>query len=374
MLGSTLSSVLFFGIAGIMFLLIPERQLLSLSGPWFWLFALVVLVGAVIEQLRNIALSTTVTLLVPPDGRAKANGLVGAVQGIAFLVTSVFSGLSIGMLGMGGTIIIALGVSVVVLAHLLTISIAEPSVVRDADRAGFAELRAGIAAVHATAGLFALIIFTTFNNLASGVYMALMDPYGLTLFSVEMWGVVLGVTATGFLIGGGLVARFGLGANPVRTMLILVACTGVVGALFGLREWGWLYVVGIWIFMILMPAIEAAEQTVIQRVVPLATQGRVFGFAMTFEAAAAPVTAFLVAPLAEFWIIPFMRSPSGVQHWEWLLGTGQARGIALVFLVSGIVTIGLGLGALCTRSYQRISRAYAAAALADAETGAGSAD
>ena len=59
--------------------------------------------------------------------------------------------------------------------------------------------------------------------------MALMDPYGLTLFPVEVWGVVLGVTATGFIIGGGLVAKFGLGANPIRTMLILVACTGVVG-------------------------------------------------------------------------------------------------------------------------------------------------
>lgn len=365
MLGSTLSSVAFFGIAGIMFLLIPESQLLSLTGPWFWVFALVVLVGAVIEQLRNIALSTTVTLLVAPDDRAKANGLVGAVQGLAFLVTSVFSGLSVGMLGMGWTIIIALGASVAVLVHLMTISIAEPSVVRDEERAGLAEMRAGIAAVRATSGLFALILFTTFNNLAGGVFMALMDPYGLTLFSVEMWGVVLGITATGFLIGGGLVAKFGLGVNPIRTLLILVAITGVVGATFAVREWGWLFVVGIWIFMILMPAAEAAEQTVIQRVVPLKTQGRVFGFAMTFEAAAAPVTAFMIAPLAEFWIIPYMASPSGVQRWEWLLGTGEARGIALVFLVSGIVTIGLGLGALCTRSYRRLSHTYAAAVAAD---------
>ncbi len=49
--------------------------------------------------------------------------------------------------------------------------------------------------------------------------MALMDPYGLELFSVEAWGLVLGVTGLGFVVGGGLVARFGLGANPVRTLL-----------------------------------------------------------------------------------------------------------------------------------------------------------
>lgn len=365
MLGSTLSSLTFFGLAWLMFLLIPEPELLSLSGPWFWMFAVVVLVGAVIEQLRNIALSTTVSLLVPPDGRAKANGLVGAVQGLAFLVTSVLSGLSIGMLGMGGTIVVALGASGVVLVHLTTISIAEPTVAHEEDRKGFAQLRAGMAAVRATSGLFALIIFSTFNNLSGGVFMALMDPYGLTLFSVEMWGVVLGITGTGFLLGGGLVAKFGLGKNPIRTMLILVAGTGIVGATFALREWGWLYVLGLWLFMILMPAVEAAEQTVIQRVVPLKTQGRVFGIAMTFEAAAAPVTAFLIAPLAEFWIIPYMDSVPGVQRWQWLLGAGDARGIALVFLASGLVTIGLGLGALGTRSYRRLSHAYTEAVIAE---------
>ena len=361
MVGSTLFTVACFGLAAAMFMLVPEAELLSLTGIWFWLFALVVLIGAVVEQLRNIALSTTVTLLVPADRRANANGLVGTVQGLAFMITSVFSGLSIGMLGMGGTIIIALVACGGVLVHLLVLRIPEPKIVRAQDRENFAELRAGIAAVRATQGLFALILFTTFNNLTGGVFMALMDPYGLTIFPVEIWGVVLGVTATGFLIGGGLVAKFGLGKNPIRTMLILVACTGVLGATFTIREWWWLYAVGIWIFMMIIPAVEAAEQTVIQKVVPYKTQGRVFGFAMTFEAAAAPITAFMIAPLAEFWIIPYMASEPGKQSWGWLLGEGNARGIALVFLVSGIASIFLGLAALATRSYRRLSVAYATA-------------
>ena len=376
MVGSTLFTVVCFGLAGLMFLLVPEDALLSLTGIWFWLFALVVLIGAVIEQLRNIALSTTVTLLVPTDRRANANGLVGTVQGLAFMITSVFSGFAIGMLGMGGTIIIALVACGAVLVHLLVLRIPEPRIVRAQERESFAELRAGIAAVRATQGLFALILFTTFNNLTGGVFMALMDPYGLTIFPVEIWGVVLGVTATGFLIGGGLVAKFGLGKNPIRTMLILVACTGVLGATFTIREWWWLYAVGIWIFMMIIPAVEAAEQTVIQKVVPYATQGRVFGFAMTFEAAAAPITAFMIAPLAEFWIIPYMNSQPGRQFWGWLLGEGDARGIALVFLVSGIASIVLGLAALLTRSYRRLSVAYAtapeSAPLAASERGASS--
>ena len=100
--------------------------------------------------------------------------------------------------------------------------------------------------------------------------------------SVEVWGIVFGLAGTGFLVGGALVAKFGLGKNPVRTMLLLVIALGLVGGMVTIREWPWLFVGGIWVFMLMMPAIEAAEQTVIQRVVPFEKQGRVFRIAMTF--------------------------------------------------------------------------------------------
>lgn len=315
MVASGLGTLVCFSLAGVVYLALSEDALLDLGAPWFWIFAVIVLVGAVVEQLRNIALSTTVTLLVPAERRANANGLVGTVQGLAFLVTSVFSGLAIGFLGMGGTIIIAIGLIAAVLVHLLVLRIREPEIVASGEHMSLIDIRGSIAAVRAAHPLMWLIVFTAFNNLIGGVYMALMDPYGLTLFSVEMWGLVLGITSTGFIIGGALVAKFGLGRNPLRTMLLLVAATGLLGAVFTLREWWWLFAVGIWIFMALMPAVEAAEQTVIQRVVPYETQGRVFGFAMMFEAAASPITAFIIAPIAQFWIIPYAKTAAGRGTW-----------------------------------------------------------
>src|SRR5690606_24108525 len=104
---SSMVSTVAFVAAGVLYLWQPEERLLDITGPWFWLFAVVILFGGVIEQLRNIALSTTVTLLIEAERRDRANGLVGTVQGIAFLITSVFSGLAIGFLGMGWTLLIA---------------------------------------------------------------------------------------------------------------------------------------------------------------------------------------------------------------------------------------------------------------------------
>ena len=360
MVFSSLVTLGSFVIAGVLYLLQPESALLDLGGPWFWAFSGIILFGSVVEHMRNIALSTTVTLLVPEERHANANGLVGTVQGVAFIVTSVFSGLAIGLLGMGWTLLIAIALTLVALVHLLFLKVPEerpePA---EGERAPAIDFRGSIAAVRRAPGLFALILFSTLNNLIGGVYMALMDPYGLTIFTVEVWGIVLGVTATGFIIGGLVIAKFGLGKNPIRTMLLVVIGMGVLGALFTIREWWLLYALGIWAYMSIIPVVEASEQTVIQKVVPFQRQGRVFGFAAAVESAAAPVTAFLIAPIAQFWIIPYMESEQGQATWGWLLGDGDARGIALVFLFSGLVMVVLALLAFTTKSYRILSAEYA---------------
>lgn len=365
LVGSSLVTMAAFLAAGVLYAWVGPGAIVDMTGPWFWLFSGIVLFGSVVESMRNIALSTLVTLLIPADRRDRANGLVGTVQGIAFIVTSVFSGLAIGQLGMGWTLVIANVLTVATVVHLAFVRIAEAHPSSSGEPTPKVDVRGALAAIALVPGLFALIILTTFNNLVSGVFMALMDPYGLTLFSVEEWGLVFGFASTGFIAGGLVIARWGLGANPLRTMLWVLVAMGVLNATFTLREWPWLCIAGIWLFLLIVPAVEAAEQTVIQRVVPFTSQGRVFGFAQAFESAAAPVTAFLVAPLAEFWIIPLLESEEGARQWEWLVGTGDARGIALIFFFAGLIMVALALAAFGTRSYRLLSERYREEAAAD---------
>ncbi|WP_346730405.1 MFS transporter [Leucobacter rhizosphaerae] len=367
MLLSAWSSLIAFIIGCALFFTFPEATLLDIRGPLFWIFTLILLAGCVVEMLRNLALSTTVTLLVPPERHANANGLVGTVQGIAFIATSVFSGLSVGLLGMGATMVIATVFVAAPIVHLHLLRIPEPEIVHDPDRRAV-DFRGGMTAMLAVPGLFALVLFTMLNNLSGGVFMALLDPYGLNMFPVEIWGLVFGLASTGFIVGGIVVAKWGLGKNPIRTMLLLVGLLGLLGMVFTIREWPWLFIAGIWVFMALMPAVEAAEQTVIQRVVPFEKQGRVFGLAMTFEAAAAPITSLLIAPIAEFWVVPYMAGAEGEAQWGWLLGEGESRGIALIFLVSGFLMILLAVGASLTRSYRVLSRTWLAAASSAQQT------
>lgn len=359
MVFSSIFTLVFFALSALIYFYFEKAQLLDWTGPIFWMFVGTLLIGAVVENMRNIALSTTVTLLVPKEIHDKANGMVGTVQGVAFMVTSVFSGLSIGLLGMGWTLGIALVFTAIAALHLLFVKIPEKEILHDPElEAKKIDLKGSIAAIRTVPGLAWLIVFTTFNNLVGGVFMALMDPYGLTLFPVELWGIVLGVTSTGFIVGGIVIAKKGLGVNPIRTMLLINIGVAILGGLFTIREFWWLYAVGIFIFMCLMPVAEAAEQTIIQRVVPLKRQGRVFGLAQAIESGSAPITAFIVAPIAQFAIIPYMNSDAGKQTLGWLLGSGQARGIALLFLVASLIMLIVVLFAFKTRAYRQLSEYY----------------
>lgn len=372
---------------------------IGLNDPGLWLFAGLILLGSVVEHMRNIALSTTVTLLVPEGERDRANGLVGMVQGVAFMATSILSGVSIGFIGMGPTMWIALALTVVALIHLIPIRVPEQEILTAAEAQAAAaeaaendevgppgtgappvgagiptepepatkseeehkglDLRGSMKIIMSVPGLLALILFTSFNNLVGGVYTALMDPYGLEMFSPEVWGTVLGITSLGFIAGGALVAKTGLGRNPVRTLLLVNVAVAVLGMVFGLREWWWLYVGGISLFMLLMPAAEAAEQTILQRVVPYRQQGRVFGLAMAVEMAANPVSTLIVAILAEAYVIPWMASAGGQATFGWLLGEGTTRGMALMFLASGAIMLIIVLLAFLSRPYRQLTRYYA---------------
>lgn len=346
-------------LANLGFYLHSEAQLTDMTHYSFWVFAGFILAGSVVENMRNIALSTVVTLLVPEPVRDKANGMVGTVQGVGFMVTSVFSGLSIGLLGMQWTLLIATVLTCVALIHVLFVHIPEKKIFHDPEIANKRiDLAGSITAIRSVPGLVWLIAFTTFNNFIGGVFMALMDPYGLTLFSVEWWGVVLGLTSTGFIVGGAIIAKKGLGANPLRSLLIANIGVSSVGLVFALREWAWLYLVGIYAYMVLFPVIEAAEQTIIQKVVPHSRQGRVFGLAQAIESAAAPLSAFAIAPFAQFALIPYMKSDDGQRLFGWLLGQGEARGIALVFIGASLVTLAVVFVAFRTRAYRDLSAVY----------------
>ena len=168
--------------------------------------------------------------------------------------------------------------------------------------------------------------------------------YGLRGTALRRQGVgrvVLGVTSLRFIIGGGLVAKFGLGHGLSSRTLLLVNVIAVRGrgrdALpsprpLTIREAQW----RLWtrprhplVFMALTPAAGAAEQQPCcsRRSCRSGPAGRVFGFQQSVEMGSGPGVGLPHRPDRAVLADPYMRTDDGQDRWAWLLGRGDTRAL-----------------------------------------------
>ena len=367
---SALVSLALYASALALYLLTPEERFRDPTSIVLWVFVVLLMLGVIAGNIRMIAMTTIVTMLIPDGRRDRANGLVGTASGISFLVTSVISGLLVGASGMLAVLVLALVVLPASVVHLSLVSVPERKAAPAPDGRNKIDVRGTLALVRSIPGALALIIFSAFNNFLGGAFIALLDAYGLSLMSVQAWGLLWGVLSSGFIIGGLLVAKTGLSRNPVRIILLGNLVLWTVTCLFPLRSSIVLMAVGLYIYMLLVPYIEASEQTVLQKVIPYERQGRVFGFAQSVEQAASPLTAFLISPIAQFVFIPFMTTGAGATAIGDWFGTGLDRGIALVFITCGVLGLLMTAYALNSRFYRQLSERYISAPVS-AESSAG---
>ncbi|WP_374468953.1 MFS transporter [Phenylobacterium sp.] len=363
MLSSSVASFALYAVSLAVYLLAPPGALAEVAGVWLWLFIFVVMLAVIAGNIRSIALPTLVTILIPEDRRDRANGLVGMVTGVGFLTTSVISGFLVAWGGMGAVLGFALGLTALAFAHLAPVRVDEgrPATAQADAPAGpkRVDIAGTIRVVGAVPGLFALILFAAFNNFLGGVFMALMDAYGLSLMPVQAWGLLWGFISIAFILSGVVIARTGLGKNPLRTLMLVNLVSWGVCCVFTLQSSIPMLAAGCFVWMLLGPYAEAAEHTTLQKVVPLERQGRVFGFAQSVEQAASPLTAFLMGPLTQFVFIPLMTTGAGAEAIGDWFGRGPERGIALVFTLSGVLGVVATIAAWNSRYFRQLSRAYA---------------
>ena len=179
--------------------------------------------------------------------------------------------------------------------------------------------------------------------------------------------ISLGVLSAGFGLKGFLQSsEFIDGGVTGVSMLLANVAMWTAAALFTTQASIVLAAVGMFVWLCLIPVVEAAEQTILQKVVPPERQGRVFGFAQSIEQAATPITALLIGPIAELIFIPFMTTGAGVELIGGWFGVGKDRGLALVFTLAGAAGLLVTLLAMRSNAYRLLSTQYRSSSLTPA--------
>ena len=358
MLFSSSVTLVFFTAAALIYLAAPAGAFKAASSLWLWSFVSIILVGVIMSNIRTIALPITVTILVPEGMRDRANGVSGMIMGLSSSGAGIASGFALAYLGIFAIVVASALITIAALIHLAFVKVPEPEIAHSHENPKKLDVRGTMRMVAGIPGLFGLIFFTTFNNFLGGIFMALMDPYGLSLMSVQAWGALWGVLSLGFIAAGLYITRYGLGSRPLKTLFQVNIIMWAATLIFPLQPSILLMAAGILVWTLSVPFAEATEHTIVQKVVPLERQGRVIGFAQSIENAASPITAFLIGPLTQFVLIPFMTTGAGVELIGGWFGTGDGRGMALTFIIAAFIGLVVTIAAMYSRAYRILAAEY----------------
>jgi MFS transporter, DHA3 family, macrolide efflux protein len=193
--------------------------------------------------------------------------------------------------------------------------------------------------------MLALLIHAAATNLLLAMMSVLLTP--LVLRSVGdpgALGLVMAAGGLGMLLGGLAISLWG---GPTRLMAGLLGYTVVCGLgimISGISPALPLISLGFFVYMLFLGLSNGCYTILIQTKVPYHLHGRIFALNQMIAFSTMPLGFILAGPLAERTFEPLL-APGG-----WLaptvgalIGVGVGRGIGLLFIVIGLLTVAVTL-------------------------------
>lgn len=322
-----------------------------------WHIYIVVGVNALLNSIHGSAYSASITQLIPKQQLTRANGMVQAGQAVAQILAPVMAGVLIAVVGLKGIVLIDFSTFLFAVMTLLLIRIPRPEKTSEGETGSgslFREASYGLTYIAARRGLLALMIFFAIANLLLGAVSVLVTPLVLSFASAIVLGTVITIGGTGMLAGSLAMTAWGGPKRRINGMLGFMIVLGLSIILAGLRPSATLLSVAAFLFFFALPIINSSSQAILQSKVAPDVQGRVFAVSGMIAWSSLPLAYLLTGPLADKLFEPLLvvNGPlaGGIGT---LIGVGPGRGIGLLFIVMGCLTIVI---TVCGYLYPRLRR------------------
>jgi amino acid adenylation domain-containing protein len=287
------------------------------------------------------AYSSTITLMMSKGSYARANAMMFAVRSapVIFapgLAAAVLSITSIQVVLAADVVSCALGILAVLVVSMPRPSapgvVELPSLWQDC-LYGFRYMRQRPELARFEGMMFAICLFASIG-------FVLLIPMILARGGSELQlGIVQTIGAVGGVAGVVLLSALKPTPHKMLRMLIAMVVFSVVGRiLYGVGETFVLWAVALLAVHFCIPFIDGYAQSIWQEKVEPAAQGRVFGARQFIEDLTVPLAAVIAGPAVDHVLEPWMKDGhGGATLFGWLVGTGSGAGMALVFVVIGVL-------------------------------------
>lgn len=307
--------------------------------------------GAIFGTILQISFTSTVSSLVGKDRLNQANGLIGLVFGLIQLAGPLLGGIALDHFSL--EYILDANLLAYVIAILALAISAIPNVAsQHADQTRpsvLSDLKNGFSYLSSKPGLMGGLWMFTLIWFGVSVIQVLFVPMALGIGTKTDLGFIQTCAGFGLLIGGILMVTW---KGPQRLVYgIAIPCFGVSISFTLLPLSTHVNVIAFssFVAMAMIPLANASSQTLWQRKILPAYQGRVFALRSTIMKAAQPLAYICAGYLADSLFEPNMAvggawSEAVGEYW----GAGKGRGAALLMSLFGmtcflLVSIGFSI-------------------------------
>jgi MFS transporter, DHA3 family, macrolide efflux protein len=326
-----------------------------------WHIYVTAIVSSSASAFQNPAYTASISQLVPKTHYGRAAGLITAAEGAAQIIAPALAGVLIGFIGLHGIIAVdfatfLFGVSVLLVvrfpAYTKTTNSENERKTSIWQEAGY-----GWRYMLERRGLLALMLFFAFINLTLSLVNQLLTPMVLSFSSPEGLGLIVSASGVGLMLGSAAMAVWG---TPRRRILVIYGTgllQGFTMIMMGWRESIALLATARFMALVVSPLVNGSAQVLLQRKVPVDMQGRVFSATRMLARASIPLAYLLSGPLADGVFQPMMTQNGALaSSLGQIIGTSAGRGIALMYIVFGLVTLVGTLTAFLYKPMRNIER------------------
>jgi MFS transporter, DHA3 family, macrolide efflux protein len=310
-----------------------------------WHICLATAVSSSFTAFQWSAYNAATTLLVAKKNLGRAVGMIKFAQAIGQLTAPVLGGILLEIIQLSGIIILDLSSFVFSVIILLLVRFPRQEIIDKSQQNNKSSLfKEAVNSFHyltVRRGLMALVFFLAINNFSIGIVQVLAYPLILSFASPSQLGTVLSIGGVGMLLGSILMSGWGNGQQDyIKILLCFTLLNGFSLMLAGFSNSIILFGIAAFLFFLGSPLIGGSAQVIFQKKVPPKMQGKVFSLLGAFSNSCLPLAYLIAGPLADRIFEPLMTINGLLAGTIGkLIGTGSARGIGLMFIVLGILTI-----------------------------------
>jgi DHA3 family macrolide efflux protein-like MFS transporter len=312
-----------------------------------WHIYLATAFSSAFSTLQWPAYAAITPLLVSKKNLGRANGLAQFGRAASEILAPALAGVLVLAIQVQGVILIDAATFIFAVATLLLVRVPHPpSTTEKKTGRGtlWREMVYGWIYLKARPGLMGLLIFLATVNFFWGMLAVLITPMVLSFTSADALGVIISVAGLGMLAGSLVMTAWGGPRRRIYGVLGFEMFSAISFVLMGWRPSGWLIALGAFTAHFAIAIIFASNQALWQSKVAPEVQGRVFATQQTVAQAAMPLAFLIAGPLADYVFNPWLM-PRGILTGSVgpFIGIGPGRGIALLFIVMGLVKFGVAL-------------------------------